>query len=232
MLTAITAQNTLGVTGIHPIPIDFLEQQLETVLSDIRFDAVKIGMLHSPEVIMTVKKMLLKYPVKHIVLDPVMVATSGDTLLQNEAITVLRNELIPLATLITPNIPEAAILAGKENIQPDELPELATQMASEFGTSVLLKAGHFSDSIVTDVLYNEPLKQITQIQNTRIHTPNTHGTGCSLSSAIASYLAKGLILEDAVTKGITYLHEALVAGKNYELGKGSGPVAHFYKFWD
>ncbi|GLB48914.1 bifunctional hydroxymethylpyrimidine kinase/phosphomethylpyrimidine kinase [Neptunitalea lumnitzerae] len=231
-ITALTAQNTQGVQGIHAVPVSFLKDQLEAVFSDIAFDAVKIGMLHSSEVIQTVKEALAKYPVKNIVLDPVMIATSGDRLLREEAITTLKNELLPIATLITPNLPEASLLIGKEIEHQETLAEYATVLGKQYNTSVLLKAGHFEEDTLTDVLYSFTTDTIHTFKNNRIHTPNTHGTGCTLSAAIASFLAKGNSMEKAVEQGIKYLHEALVEGKDYTLGKGHGPVAHFYKFWD
>ncbi|GLB53255.1 hydroxymethylpyrimidine/phosphomethylpyrimidine kinase [Neptunitalea chrysea] len=231
-ITALTAQNTVGVQEIHPVPIAFLTQQLESVLSDISFDAIKIGMLHSTEVILNVKEILLKYQVKNIVIDPVMVATSGDPLLQSEAIEALKKELLPLATLITPNLPEASLLLGKQIKHQEHLIEAATTLGQICDTSVLLKAGHFTDDILTDILFDNNIKQTYTFKNKRIQTQNTHGTGCSLSSAIASFLAKNQELDTAVQNGINYLHQALEQGKNYKLGNGHGPIKHFYKFWD
>ncbi|WP_093023212.1 bifunctional hydroxymethylpyrimidine kinase/phosphomethylpyrimidine kinase [Pustulibacterium marinum] len=230
VITALTAQNTQGVQGIHAIPVSFLKQQLESVFSDIEFKAVKIGMLHSAEVISTVKEALVTYNVKNVVLDPVMVATSGDPLLQQEAIEALKSELLPLATLITPNLPEASLLLGKEIQQQSELKTYAQHLAENFKTSVLLKAGHFEEATLTDALFNLETKEHTIFENQRIATQNTHGTGCTLSSAIATYLAQNFTLEEAILKATTYLHQALEYGKNYQLGKGHGPVNHFYNF--
>ncbi len=230
VITALTAQNTQGVQGIHAVPVSFLKQQLESVFSDIEFKAVKIGMLHSAEVISTVKEALVTYNVKNVVLDPVMVATSGDPLLQQEAVEALKSELLPLATLITPNLPEASLLLGKTIQQQSELKTYAQQLAETFNTSVLLKAGHFEDAILTDVLFNLETKKHTVFENKRIATQNTHGTGCTLSSAIAAYLGQDFSLEEAILKATTYLHQALEYGKNYQLGKGYGPVNHFYNF--
>ncbi|MFI2741141.1 bifunctional hydroxymethylpyrimidine kinase/phosphomethylpyrimidine kinase [Zhouia sp. PK063] len=230
-ITALTAQNTLGVHGIHPVPVDFLAQQLDAVFTDINFDAVKIGMLHSTEVILTVKKALLKYHAKNIVLDPVMVATSGDPLLQEEAISSLKNELLPLANLITPNLPEASLLLGKPITSQNSLADAAQELAENFKTNILLKAGHFNDATLTDVLYNYNTGNTIFYENTRIDTQNTHGTGCTLSSAIASFLAQENDMTTAIQKAITYLHQALHYGKDYQLGKGHGPVHHFYNCW-
>lgn len=230
-ITALTAQNTLGVHGIHPVPVDFLAQQLDAVFTDINFDAVKIGMLHSTEVILTVKKALLKYHAKNIVLDPVMVATSGDPLLQEEAISSLKNELLPLANLITPNLPEASLLLGKPITSQNSLADAAQELAENFKTNILLKAGHFNDTTLTDVLYNYNTGNTIFYENTRIDTQNTHGTGCTLSSAIASFLAQENDMTTSIQKAITYLHQALHYGKDYQLGKGHGPVHHFYNCW-
>lgn len=227
-ITALTAQNTQGVQGIFPIPVEFLTQQLDAVFSDIHFKAVKIGMLHSSEVIRAVKSALVKYNATNVVLDPVMVATSGDPLLREEAIETLKKELLPLATLITPNLPEASLLLNTSIENPEEAGTFAKELAEQCGTSVLLKAGHFKDAVVTDVLYNYQTKVITNYSNSRLETENTHGTGCTLSSAIATYLAKGLELENAVRNAIAYIHSAIESGKDYKLGKGHGPVDHFY----
>lgn len=230
-ITALTAQNTCAVQGIHAVPANFLTQQLDAVFTDIHFDAVKIGMLHSSEVILTVKNALVKYGAKNIVLDPVMVATSGDPLLKEEAIETLKHELIPLASLITPNLPEAALLLNTEITKQEESEAFARKLSDTFGISVLLKAGHFKENIVTDVLYNIRTEIATSFSNPRIETNNTHGTGCTLSSAIASFLAKENTLEMAVAQAITYTHNAILAGKEYALGNGHGPVAHFQQYW-
>ncbi len=226
VITATTAQNTQGVTDIHAIPISHLIAQMEAVFSDIHFDAVKIGMLHSSEVIEAVQSMLAKYPVKNIVLDPVMVATSGDTLIDENAIERLR-VFLPHVTLITPNIPEAQILIGHD-ISLVNLEKTAQEIGEKYGVSVLLKGGHleFKD-IMNDALYSHTTNDIFSIQNKAIKTKNTHGTGCSLSSSIATYLARGESLERAVVKGCTYLNKAIEAGKDKVLGKGHGPIHHF-----
>jgi len=226
VITATTAQNTQGVTDIHAIPIPHLIAQMEAVFDDIEFNAIKIGMLHSSQVIEAVQSTLAKYTVKNIVLDPVMVATSGDNLINDEAIERLKL-FLPHVTLITPNIPEAEILIGHE-IDLGNLEETAKEIGEKYKVSVLLKGGHLKlVEMMTDALYNHQTSDVVLIQNKAIKTKNTHGTGCSLSSAIATYLSKGDTLESAVYKGSTYLNKAIDTGKDKVLGKGNGPVNHF-----
>lgn len=228
-ITAITAQNTLGVTGIHPIPVDVLEAQMRAVIDDIGVDAIKIGMLHSVEVIECVASVLSDYSIKNVVLDPVMVATSGDPLIQGDAIVAMQEKLFPLVRLITPNLPEAAILLG-EKIDIS-LVEVAKKMAKTFEVSVLAKAGHLEGDLLTDVLYDYEQDSVVQYQNVRIETKNSHGTGCSLSSAIASQLALGHKLDKSVGEAIAYVHGGLKAGADYTIGAGHGPIHHFFKNW-
>lgn len=230
-IVAVVDENTIGVTGVHPIPVNFVAGQIKSVLDDIGTDAIKIGMLHSSELILTVKDTLLKYNIKNIVLDPVMVATSGDKLLQDEAIDTLKNELIPFARVITPNIPEAEILLGKKIDSQDDLPKVIKELSVNRSVSVLLKAGHLKDEKLTDVFYNAETDEIIELTSQRVHTKNTHGTGCTFSSAIAAYLAHGLSLNDALRKAKEYMENAILAGAEYEIGKGNGPIHHFFKFW-
>ncbi len=226
VITATTAQNTQGVTDIHAIPIAHLIAQMEAVLGDIEFDAVKIGMLHSVEVIEAVQDTLEKYDAKNIILDPVMVATSGDNLINDEAIERLK-AFLPHVTLITPNIPEAKILIG-HNINLANLEDTAQELGEKYQVSVLLKGGHLElTEMMTDALYSHTSGKVTLIQNKAIKTKNTHGTGCTLSSAIATHLAKGDDLESATLKACTYLNKAIDAGKDKVLGRGHGPVNHF-----
>lgn len=230
-IVAVVDENTIGVTGVHPIPVNFVAGQIKSVLNDIGTDAIKIGMLHSSELILTVKDTLLKYNIKNIVLDPVMVATSGDKLLQDEAIDTLKNELIPFARVITPNIPEAEILLGKKIDSQDDLPKVIKELSVNRSVSVLLKAGHLKDEKLTDVFYNAETDEIIELTSQRVHTKNTHGTGCTFSSAIAAYLAHGLSLNDALRRAKEYMENAILAGAEYEIGKGNGPIHHFFKFW-
>ncbi len=230
-IVAVVDENTIGVTGVHPIPVNFVAGQIKSVLDDIGTDAIKIGMLHSSELILTVKDTLLKYNIKNIVLDPVMVATSGDKLLQDEAIDTLKNELIPFARVITPNIPEAEILLGKKIDSQDDLPKVIKELSVNRSVSVLLKAGHLNDEKLTDVFYNAETDEIIELTSQRVYTKNTHGTGCTFSSAIAAYLAHGLSLNDALRRAKEYMENAILAGAEYEIGKGNGPIHHFFKFW-
>ena len=230
-ITAITVQNTIGVSDVYPVPPTVIEGQINAVLSDIGADAIKIGMLHSSEVIITVAKSLRPYLIKNIVLDPVMVSTSGHKLIQNEAIETLKNELLYAVRVITPNIPEAEILLGKKIEHQDQLPVFAKELSSDRKVSVLLKAGHLSEKELTDVFYNAETDEIVELKSERIHTQNTHGTGCTLSSAIAAYLAHGLPLNDAVRNAKEYINKAIREGASYQIGRGHGPVHHFYRFW-
>jgi len=229
VITALTAQNTQGVIDILPIPKAFIEAQIKAVMDDITIDVVKIGMLHDAQTICAVRDMLKKYQVKNIILDPVMVATSGHQLLENEAIETLKKELIPMATLITPNIPEAELLLGEPITKQEDLPRAAKQLSQKFGhISVLIKAGHMHGAKLIDILYNATTDEIVEIPSIRINTRNTHGTGCTLSSAIAAQLAQVNDLTLAVQKGQQYIAQAIKAGAHYHIGEGHGPVNHFY----
>ncbi len=187
-------------------------------------------MLHSSEIILAIKETLLRHKITDIVLDPVMVATSGDHLLQDDAISTLKNELIPIARVITPNIPEAEILLGKKITSQGQLPEFARELSGG-KVSVLLKAGHLSDKELIDVFYNAETDECLELKSSRVYTQNTHGTGCTLSSAFASFLALGFSLDDAARKAKDYITNAIDAGKEYEIGHGHGPVCHFYKWF-
>ena len=224
-ITAITVQNTVGVEAVHPVPVDFVKGQIEAVLSDIGADAVKIGMLQSAEIVRAVAETLRKYKVGNVVLDPVMVSTSGHRLIEEEAIDTLRRELIPLARVITPNIPEAEILLGGEEIRSQaSLPEMAKRLSASCGVSVLLKAGHLSEDELTDILYDKETDKLLQLTSKRIRTRNTHGTGCTMSSALAASLAKGETLQQAASSAKTFISNAIIAGADYEIGHGHGPV--------
>lgn len=228
-ITAITVQNTLGVLDVAPVSCEIIAGQIDAVLSDIGADAIKIGMLHSSEVIATIKGCLLKYNIKNIVLDPVMVSTSGHRLIEESAISALNSDLIPLARVITPNIPEAEILAGQKVESQSDLPSLARQLSQGGKVSVLLKAGHLSDDCLIDIFYNAEKDSILELKSQRLYTRNTHGTGCTLSSAFASYLAQGLDLDEAATAAKEYINQAIISGADYCIGKGHGPVDHFWK---
>jgi hydroxymethylpyrimidine/phosphomethylpyrimidine kinase len=228
VITASTAQNTQGVTDIHGLPISHIKAQLEAVLSDIEFGAVKIGMLHSSAVIDIVASTLKAYEIKKIVLDPVMVATSGAKLISNESIDTLK-KFLPHTYLITPNIPEAELLIGHK-IDLLNMESSVKEIAEKFSVSVLLKGGHLeAKDIMTDMLYIKEDSKLVIINNKTVNTKNTHGTGCSLSSSIATYLALDFGLESSVIKSCTYLNEAIESGKDKILGKGNGPIDHFYE---
>ncbi len=231
VITALTAQNTLGVSGIHAVPVDFVAAQLEAVLSDIGVDAVKIGMLFSPELIRTVAEYLQKFAVTHIILDPVMIAQSGDKLLQDEAIDALKHFLIPLAELITPNLPEASVLLGREIATASAIEAAAIELAGLGCTNVLIKGGHLESGDSDDCLFLGPEQQIVTFPGLRIPTRNNHGTGCTLSSAIASFIAKGENMTTAVGHAKEYISGAIQAGADYRIGHGHGPVHHFYRFF-
>lgn len=227
-ITAVVDENTAGVYGVHPIPDIFVQGQIRSCLDDIGADAIKIGMLHSSSLIRAVAETLSRYDVKNIVLDPVMVATSGDPLLQADAVETLKQVLIPRARIITPNLPEAEILLGRKILSAAEMPEAARQLSRLGGVSVLLKGGHLTDKVLVDVFYDAEYDSIIEMQNPRIDTVNTHGTGCTLSSAVAAKLAHGLPIQEAVGGAISYVYAAIKAGANYAIGHGHGPVNHFY----
>ena len=231
-ITAITAQNTFTVTDIHPIPISTLIAQIDAVISDLGTDAVKIGMLHNSETIIAVAETLKKYDIKNIVLDPVMISTSGKKLLEDDAINTLKEVLIPMAKIITPNIPETELLLDTSIKNQADLPAFAKELSQRFNNiSVLLKAGHMTEDELGDVFYNAEKDKIITLKSQRIYTKNTHGTGCTLSAALASQLALGKEMNTAVIEAKKYINESIIAGKDYEIGKGNGPVKHFHKYW-
>jgi hydroxymethylpyrimidine/phosphomethylpyrimidine kinase len=231
VITALTAQNTLGVTGIHAVPVEFVAAQIEAVLSDIGADAVKIGMLFSPELILTVADLLKKFVPPAIVLDPVMVAQSGDKLLQDEAIDALKHHLIPLAHLITPNLPEASVLLGREITTTVDIEQAARDLAGLGCDSVLIKGGHLESGDSDDCLFLAGEQRMIRLPGERIATRNNHGTGCTLSSAIASFIARGETIENAVRLAKDYITGAIRAGAAYTIGHGHGPVHHFFRFF-
>lgn len=225
-ITALTAQNTLGVSGIMEVTPEFLGQQMDCIFTDIRPDAVKIGMVSSGELISVIAEKLIQYQAENIVVDPVMVSTSGSRLISEEAVEMLKKKLLPLATVLTPNIPEAQVLLGTEIKTPEDMERSAKKIGEKYHCAVLLKGGHQLNDA------NDYLWQAGQgrwFMGKRIHNPNTHGTGCTLSSAIASNLAKGYSLEASVQKAKEYLSGALQAMLN--LGAGSGPMDHGFGSW-
>lgn len=220
-ITALTAQNTTGVTGIMEVTPEFLEKQLDAVITDIRPDAVKIGMVSSEELIKMIAKKLKEYHMENVVVDPVMVATSGSRLISESAIDTLRTYLLPMATVITPNIPEAEVLAEMEIKSEEDMVEAAKRINEKYHCAVLCKGGH-SLNDANDLLYQDGSAK--WFHGKRINNPNTHGTGCTLSSAIASNLAKGYPLDRSIERAKEYISGALAA--MLDLGKGSGPMNH------
>lgn len=223
-ITALTAQNTMGVTGIMEVPPEFLAKQLDAVFCDIRPDAVKIGMVATGELIEVISEKLKEYEAKNIVVDPVMVATSGSRLIDEKAVAVLKNSLLPLASIITPNIPEAEVLAEMEIHSSDDMESAAGKIYRNYHCAVLCKGGHCLND-ANDLLYTE--KGAEWFMGRRVDNPNTHGTGCTLSSAIAANLAKGKTLTEAVKNAKEYISGALEA--MLDLGKGSGPLDHAFR---
>ena len=222
-ITALTAQNTSGVSGIMEVTPEFLAQQLDRIFEDIFPDAVKIGMVSSAALITTIADKLTEYKANNIVLDPVMVATSGARLISEDAVQALKERLIPLAKVITPNIPEAEVLADMSITSAEDMEKAAETIYASYGCAVLLKGGHQLND-ANDLLIGKEVNK--WFNGKRIHNPNTHGTGCTLSSAIASNLAKGYELDEAVERAKRYISGAL--GAMLDLGKGSGPMDHAF----
>lgn len=227
-ITAVTVQNTMGVEAIHPIPLEILAGQIDAVLSDIGTDAIKIGMLHSTEVVNIVADKIEKYGVKNVVLDPVMVSTSGHRLIEKSAIEVLKSRLMPLVRVITPNLPETEILLKRKISSEKEFPEVAKQLSHNVGVSVFLKAGHLTGEMLVDYFYNVETDEMVALPSKRVFTRNTHGTGCTLSSAFAAVLAQGESLTKAAQSAKRYIENAIISGAKYEIGHGHGPVDHFF----
>ncbi len=224
-ITAITAQNTVGLRAIHGIPAEMLKAQIEAVVEDIGVDAVKIGMLHSPEIVQVVAWAIDHFKLPHVVLDPVMVATSGDTLVGQETVQVLVRELFPRATVVTPNLDEAALLLKRNINRVEELDAAAQDLLALGANAALLKGGHLAGSEVVDVLAL-PGQPHTRLQSARIASRNVHGTGCTLSSAIAAHLALGYPLDAAVKLARAYILQAIAAGAAVHTGGGHGPLNH------
>lgn len=225
-LTVITAQNTLGVSAVHEIPIEIITAQIDAVLGDIGADAVKTGMLSSSAIIECVAGAMTRHQVQRLVVDPVMVAKSGDSLLREDAVDSLKALLIPLAALVTPNIPEAETLTGLEIVRPEEVRQAAQIIVDLGARAVVVKGGHL-EGPATDLFYDG--SQFHEFTSTRINTTNTHGTGCTFASAVAAGLAQELDMIDAVAQAKEYVTEAI--RHSFPLGQGHGPLNHFYKLW-
>ncbi|MBI2724983.1 MAG: bifunctional hydroxymethylpyrimidine kinase/phosphomethylpyrimidine kinase [Polaromonas sp.] len=224
-ITALTAQNTLGVRAIHGVPPQMLRDQIDAVVEDIGVHAVKIGMLHAPEIVHTVAEAIDRHGLQHVVLDPVMVATSGAVLIDNPAIAALVKELFGRAVVVTPNLDEASLLVGRKLNNEDDMEAAAHELLAKGANAVLLKGGHLAGEVVSDLLMG---KDGTPhwMRAARIHSANTHGTGCTLSSAIAAHLALGHTLVNSVEAARSYIRLALEAGARVRTGAGSGPLNH------
>ncbi len=224
-ITALTAQNTLGVRAIHGVPPAMLRDQIDAVVEDIGLDAVKIGMLHAPDIVQTVAEAIDRHAMQNVVLDPVMVATSGAMLIDNPAIAVLVRELFGRATVVTPNLDEASLLVGRPLDSERAMEAAAQELLAMGAPAVLLKGGHLAGEVVRDLLVTQN-GELHWMRAPRIHSANTHGTGCTLSSAIAAHLALGAPLLEAVQAARAYVRAALEAGAKVRTGAGSGPLNH------
>lgn len=227
-ITAITVQNTCGVEAIHPIPPQFVEGQIRAVLSDIKPNAIKIGMVDDVEIIRTIASTLHEFKPQHVVFDPVMVSSSGRRLMEDSAIGALINKLIPETTLITPNLSEAEVLSGHTVSNIDEMKIAAKELLRYGCRAVLVKGGHLQGGEMIDVLQLCDQEKPFIFSAPQIESKNTHGTGCTLSSAIATYLALGESVVKAVEKAKAYLYHSLSAGKDIHIGEGHGPLNHLY----
>ena len=226
-ITALTAQNTLGVRAIHGVPPQMLRDQIDAVLEDIGAHAVKIGMLHTPEIVKTVAEAISRHALHNVVLDPVMVATSGAVLIDQPAIAALVNQLFPHALVVTPNLDEASLLVGRPLCSESDMEAAANDLLRMGARAVLIKGGHLAGDLVSDLLVTEG-GTTHWMRAPRIHTANTHGTGCTLSSAIAAHLALGATLLEAVHAARDYVRAALQAGTKVRTGAGCGPLNHGY----
>lgn len=229
-ITALTAQNTRGVSGVFPIPGEFVTEQLDALFTDLDVRAVKTGMLGGTDVVDAVAGAVARYGVRHLVVDPVMVAASGDRLVSDETIAAVHDRLVPLATLVTPNLPEAAALAGWDEVTADTMAKAGEAMRALGAGAALVKGGHVDGDEAVDVLVDAD--GTAEYRAPRVRTRNNHGTGCTLASAIAARLAHGASLREAVDVGKRYVTAALQAADTLAVGKGSGPVHHFYAWWE
>ena len=226
-ITAITVQNTLGVTGIHSVPAEIVSSQIAAVMDDIQPSAIKIGMIHTVELCRVIRDTLKRYPQIPVVLDPVMVATSGNKLMLDETVSFLKQELFPLAAIVTPNLDEAGILCNASIAHRHDMLYAAKEILHTGCRSVLVKGGHLKSKRIVDV-YMHKNGQQADFESSYINTGNVHGTGCTLSSAIAAYLALNNSLEESVRKARIYTRKAIKAGKDVKTGNGNGPLNHFF----
>ena len=228
VITSVTAQNTLGVQGIHPIPTDMVRQQIESVMEDLHPDAIKIGMVCDKDIALTIAQCIRKYQPRWVVYDPVMVSTSGHKLMTDDTIEVIKQELMPLASLITPNLHEAQILLGEKINRLHEMEKGAHVLGKTYGCSVLIKGGHLEEGGMCDVLYDANEKSLFRYNAIKIESHNLHGTGCTLSSAIATKLSQGHPMKEAIAIAKDYVTKAIDAAKEMKIGHGHGPLWHFY----
>lgn len=226
VITAVTVQNTMGVHAVHTVPVGIIRGQIEAVMEDLHPEVIKIGMVSDDETVRAIAGCLRKYPPKYIVYDPVMVSTSGRKLMSDNAIEIIKRELFPLVSLITPNLDEAEVLTGKTIITPEEMQQAAQELSTLYGTAVLIKGGHLQGEEMQDILYMDG--NIFIYKGYKIESRNLHGTGCTLSSSIATYLALGYIMNEAVGKAKAYIGGAISAGKEVVAGRGNGALCHFW----
>jgi len=225
VITAVTVQNTKGVTGVHEIPLNIIEAQIDAVFSDIQVDAVKTGMLSSPEIVELVADKMNALKVKNLVVDPVMIAKGGSPLLREEAVKNMKEKLIPAASVITPNIPEAEVLIGEKILTENGKKDACKKLIAYGCGAVIVKGGHMQGAISSDLLYDG--KEFYEFSTPRIETKNTHGTGCTFASSVAARLAKGLSLVDAVEDAKNYITNAIKRADELNVGEGHGPVYHW-----
>ncbi len=227
VLTALPIQNTQGVKNIFPLPLNAIAEQLEAIMEDIVPDAIKIGMVHTPELVNTITKLLKKHPDIPVVFDPVMVATSGDRLIEKETIASITKQLLPIASIITPNMDEAAILSGMDVKNVNHMNLAINKIKAQGCKTILLKGGHLQTAFITSLFLDEKGNQHS-FKFKKINTKNTHGSGCTLSSAIASFIAQDKSLYEAVNLAQQYVFNAICYGADVKTGKGNGPLAHFF----
>lgn len=227
VLTALPVQNTTGVKSIYAIPTQAVKEQIEVVLDDIMPDVIKIGMVHNAELVYTIIETLKKYPSIPIIFDPVMIATSGHRLIEEETIEVIKNKLFPICELITPNMDEAGILANMEVKTIENIQQAGPIILTQGCNNVLLKGGHLVTENLTSILFSKNGEQKTY-ESKKVDSKNVHGSGCTLSSAIASYVARGFDVATAIQQAQNYVHASIVSGKDVLIGKGNGPLNHFH----
>lgn len=227
-ITAVTVQNTCGVKAIHPIPPEYIKGQIEAVMEDLRPDAVKIGMIHDAAAAKAIADSLRKYRPVRVVLDPVMISTSGCRLVEEEAIEIIRTALMPMSDLVTPNLKEAEVLWGESITTVEEMEKAASALLRYGSKAVLLKGGHLSGNDMTDILCCADKEQPIRYEGKKTESRNTHGTGCTLSSAIATLLAQGRTIEQAAGEAKKYVSEGIIHGKEVQTGNGHGPLNHFF----